>query len=112
MLSYKFDREAVLRELGFESSSKEVQDQIVQGIYIQLDKRVGVRLLTSLSADELKKFDELIKSKKEDKKAETWLSHRFPEYHRICDDELERLILEIKGYGDAAVAIDKELQDQ
>jgi hypothetical protein len=107
MLSYKFDEEAVLRELGFEASNKEVQDQILQGIYEQLDRRVGDRLLTSLSADELNKFDELISNKKEADQAQTWLSHRFPEYQQICDEELERLIVEIRSYGDAAVAIDK-----
>ncbi len=108
MLSYKFDHDTVLRELGFESSSKEVQDQILAGIYTQLDKRVGDRLLTSLTPEELVKFDQLISSKKEDKKAEKWLSQRFPEYHHICDEELERLILEIRGYGDAAVALDDQ----
>ena len=113
MLSYKFDHEAVLRELGFESSSKEVQDQILAGIYTQLDKRVGDRLLTSLTPEELVTFEELISSKKEkeDKKAEKWLSQRFPEYHHICDEELERLILEIRGYGDAAVALDDQSHD-
>lgn len=101
MFDFTFDEAAVLKQLHFEKSEQQVQQQIIDRIYEALDKRVTLRLQTQMTEQDSEAF--LQAHQQGNDQARAWLNQRFPEAHSVYQEELEALVASLGQSADAAV---------
>jgi Protein of unknown function (DUF5663) len=90
----KFDDELLI-ELGLNDLSLEEKTKMKAHIFETLETRVGVRLASNMSEDQLNDFEQFINNKDESG-AFNWLETNFPNYKEAVADEFNKLKIEIK----------------
>lgn len=101
MFDFTFDEAAVLKHLHFEKSDQQVQKAIIARIYEALDKRVTVRLQAEMSEEDGEAF--LKAHQQGGDQAKAWLNQRFPEAHKVYQEELESLVDNLAASADSMV---------
>ena len=100
---FKLD-DNLLQELGLGSLPPAEKNKMLAHIYETLELRVGMRLASQMSDDQLKQFEGLMPAEGDsqevaagkEKEAFNWLETNFPGYKDVVADELEKLKSEIK----------------
>ena len=91
---YKLDNN-FLKELGLDSLPAAEKNKMLAHIYETLEMRVGIKLASKMSDDQLDEFESFI-NKNDQKGALNWLETNFPNYKDVVADELNKLKKEIK----------------
>lgn len=87
--------ENFLKELGLDGLPQEERRSMLNHIYETLEMRVGVKLASGMSDDQLNEFEAYVNNKDESG-ALKWLESNFPDYKKVVEQELEKLKSEIK----------------
>ncbi len=85
----------LLQELGLGGLPEEEKKKMLRHIYETLEMRVGMKLASQMSDQQLNEFEAFIDGNDE-AGALKWLETNFPEYKKVVGDELEKLKAEIK----------------
>lgn len=99
---FKLDN-ALLEELGLGALPAEEKNRMLAHIYETLEMRVGMKLASQMTNDQLDEFEAYI-DKNDEAGALKWLESNFPDYKRVVAEELETLKTEIKSTADQIVA--------
>lgn len=99
---FKLDN-ALLEELGLGVLPAEEKNRMLAHIYETLEMRVGMKLASQMTNEQLDEFEGFI-DKNDEAGALKWLESNFPNYKQVVADELENLKKEIKGSADQIVA--------
>ena len=92
-----------LESLGLAALPQEDKDKMKAHIYETLEMRVGMRLASGMSDEQLSEFEGLMNNNDE-AGALKWLESNFPDYKKVVADELEKLKDEIKQAAPQIVA--------
>lgn len=92
---YKLDNN-FLTELGLGSLPSTEKNKMLSHIYETLEMRVGVKLASKMTDDQLDEFESYI-NKDDQKGALTWLETNFPDYKKVVSEELATLKQEVKA---------------
>jgi hypothetical protein len=92
---YKLD-ENFLKELGLSDLPPEEKKKLLQHTYETLEMRVGMKLASQMTDEQLKEFESYI-DQNDEAAALKWLETNFPDYKQVVSDELEKLRNEIKS---------------
>jgi len=92
---FKLD-ENLLQELGLGSLPPAEKNKMLAHIYETLELRVGMRLASQMSDEQLDEFEGYI-DKNDNDGALSWLETNFPDYKQVVADELDKLKTEVKG---------------
>lgn len=84
--------ETIFDEAGLGSLTKEEKQRMLMYVAKTLETRVGIRLTSEASKEQLEMFTKLA-DKGNDDEMLAWLEQVFPNYQQIVDEELR----EIKG---------------
>ena len=84
-----------LDSLGLSALPQDEKEKMKAHIYETLEMRVGMRLASGMSEDQLNEF-ELLMNNQDDAGALKWLETNFPNYKRVVGDELDKLKTERK----------------
>ena len=98
---FKLD-DNLLVELGLGSLPPAEKNKMLAHIYETLELRVGTRLASQMSDEQLDEFEEFIDSNNE-AGALQWLETNFPNYKDVVAEELDKLKVEIKTQAPAIV---------
>jgi hypothetical protein len=85
----------LLVELGLSSLPEDEKAKMKAHIFETLEMRVGVRLASNMTEEQLNEFEAFI-DKKDEASAFKWLETNFPNYKEIVADEFNKLKTEIK----------------
>jgi len=99
---FKLDN-ALLEELGLGVLPAEEKNRMLAHIYETLEMRVGMKLASQMTNEQLDEFEGFI-DKNDEAGALKWLESNFPNYKQVVAEELENLKNEIKGSADQIVA--------
>lgn len=99
---FKLDN-ALLEELGLGVLPADEKNRMLAHIYETLEMRVGMKLASQMTNEQLDEFETFI-DKNDEAGALKWLESNFPKYKQVVADELENLKQEIKGSADQIVA--------
>jgi predicted RNA-binding Zn ribbon-like protein len=91
---FRLDDE-LLKELGLIDLPPEEKTKMFNHIYETLEMRVGTRLASQMSDEQLTEFESYI-DKNDEAGALKWLETNFPNYKQVVADELDKLKAEIK----------------
>lgn len=97
-----------LESLGLGALPQEEKEKMKAHIYETLEMRVGMRLASGMSDEQLSEFEGLMNNNDE-AGALKWLETNFPDYKQVVADELNKLKEEISQ---AAPQILAETQNQ
>lgn len=84
-----------LKGLGLGELPQDERRKMLTHIYETLEMRVGVKLASGMSDEQLNEFETYVNSKDE-AGALKWLETNFPDYKKVVEEELEKLKGEIK----------------
>lgn len=101
MFDFTFDEPAVLKQLKLDTSSAEMQEQVIARLYDALDRRVTVQLQAQMTDDDVERFNAAHQQGIE--QARAWLQRRFPNAHEVYQAELESLVSSLRESADNAV---------
>lgn len=110
MFDFTFDEAVVLKHLHFDKSEPDLQKAIIGRIYEALDKRVTVRLQAEMSQEDGEAF--LKAHEQGGEQAKAWLNQRFPDAHKVYQEELQSLVDTLAENADATVAAVHEQREQ
>lgn len=94
---------ALLEELGLGVLPAEEKNRMLAHIYETLEMRVGMKLASQMTNEQLDEFEAFI-DKNDEAGALKWLESNFPDYKQVVAVELDKLKQEIKGSADQIVA--------
>lgn len=97
-MAIKLD-EKFLDDAGLGSLPAEEKTKLLAHVYETLETRVGVKLASQMSQEQLDEFEKFIDSKDE-QGALKWLETNYPDYPKVVREELEKLKTEIKQDSD------------
>lgn len=83
-----------LQSVGLGDLPEEQKKAFLQDLYEELESRVGARLATGLSEEQLSQFEQLIENA-DDKGAVGWLEQNRPQYKEVVAEELDKLKQEV-----------------
>lgn len=95
MFDFNYDEDAVIRELGIESSGDEFKAHVQQRIRQLLDERMAIRSEMSLSMAEKAEFNRLHESGDLDG-ARAFLESRLPNAQDMYTEELQNIVSQLK----------------
>jgi hypothetical protein len=107
MFDFAFDEKAVLSELRLDQSDSEVQTNVIDGIYEQLYERMRIRIVDSMSDEDLTEFEKL-----SEEDANQWLKTHFPDSKEMFEKELEALVDEMKTFTDNSESGAQQLKQE
>lgn len=84
-----------LATLGLGSLPQDEKEKMKAHIYETLEMRVGMRLASNMSEEQLTEFETLMNNQ-DDSGALKWLETNFPNYKQVVTEELDKLKEEIK----------------
>lgn len=84
-----------LKELGLDGLPSDEKNKMLSHIYETLEMRVGVRLASKMSDEQLDEFESFI-NQNDEAGALKWLETNFPNYKDVVAEELDKLKQEIK----------------
>jgi predicted RNA-binding Zn ribbon-like protein len=105
---FKLDNN-LLEELGLGALPAEEKNKMLQHIYETLEMRVGMKLASQMSNEQLDEFESFI-DKNDEAGALKWLETNFPDYKQVVAEELEKLKSEIKQSAAQIVAASQHQQ--
>jgi hypothetical protein len=85
---------SLLEEVGLNSLPDSEKNSLLKHIYETLEMRVGIRLASQMSNEQLDEFERYFEAK-DDQGAFKWLETNFPNYKDIVQEEFEKLKSEI-----------------
>jgi len=91
---FRLDEE-LLKELGLSELPPDEKTKMFNHIYETLEMRVGTKLASKMSDEQLNEFETYI-DKNDEAGALKWLETNFPNYKQVVSEELETLKAEIK----------------
>lgn len=95
MFDFNYDEDAVIRELGIESSNDEFKAHVQQRIRQLLDERMAIRSEMALSMAEKAEFNRLHESG-DLETAHAFLEAHLPNAHDMHTEELENIVSQLK----------------
>ncbi len=84
-----------LHELGLSALPADEKNKMLAHILDTLEMRVGMKLASGMTNEQLDEFESFINQKNEEG-ALKWLETNFPDYKTVVNQELEALKIEIK----------------
>lgn len=101
---FKLDNN-LLVELGLGALPPEEKNRMLAQIYESLEMRVGMRLASQMSDQQLDEFEKLMPLEtdndqvrvQKEKDALTWLESNFPNYKQVVSEELDKLKTEVRA---------------
>ncbi len=84
-----------LASLGLSALPQDEKEKMKTHIYETLEMRVGMKLASGMSEEQLNEFEALMNAQ-DDAGALKWLETNFPNYKQVVADELNKLKAEIK----------------
>jgi len=87
--------ENFLKELGLDELPADEKQKMLKHIYETLEMRVGMKLASQMSEEQLTEFESYVNAKDESG-ALKWLETNFPDYKKVVEQELETLKTEVK----------------
>ncbi len=99
---FKLD-DNLLKELGLGALPPQEKNVMLRHIYDSLEMRVGKRLASQMSPQQLEEFEGFVE-RNDDAGSLKWLETNFPDYKQVVSDELDRLKSEIKAAAPQIVA--------
>ena|SRR5690349_17939864 len=96
----------LVKELGAESLSPEMQAEVVGQFYGNLNERMSVAFAETLSPEQLETFNKITETEGEEK-AVDWVVENVPNYDQIFEKEYNELKEEIKGVVEVLSANDQ-----
>jgi Protein of unknown function (DUF5663) len=84
-----------LATLGLAALPQDEKEKLKAHIYETLEMRVGMRLASGMSEQQLNEFETLMNNQ-DDAGALKWLETNFPDYKKVVAEELDKLKEEIK----------------
>lgn len=94
---FKFDEQDVLTRLEATSLSPQAQQELIVDVAGMLQNRVGARMETAMSDEQIKEFMTVIEDDPDGAKSAIWLEENLPEYHDWMREELDDIIENMKG---------------
>lgn len=91
---FKLD-ENFLHELGLSALPADEKNKMLAHILDTLEMRVGMKLASGMTNEQLDEFESYI-NQKDEAGALKWLETNFPDYKSVVNQELESLKVEIK----------------
>ena len=91
---FKLDNK-FLSELGLGDLPAAEKNKLLTQIYETLEMRVGVKLASKMSDEQLDEFESYINNN-DQKGALNWLEMNFPDYKKVVAEELNKLKIEVK----------------
>ncbi len=105
---FKLD-ENLLKELGLGALPPQEKNAMLRHIYDTLEMRVGKRLASQMSTQQLEEFEGFVE-RNDDAGSLKWLETNFPDYKQVVGDELDKLKEEIKQAAPQIVAESQRAQ--
>lgn len=99
---FKLDDD-LLRQLGLASLTTEEKNLMLVHMYETLELRVGKKLASDMSDDQLDEFEQFIDADDEAGALE-WLERKYPHYREVVASSLEALKAEVKDSAPAILA--------
>lgn len=96
-----------LAELGLAALSPTEKKEMLKHIYQTLEMRVGMKLASGMSDQQLEDFEKLMDAKDE-AGAFQWLQTNVPEYKKVVEEEVEVLKKEISASASQILASSQE----
>jgi Protein of unknown function (DUF5663) len=90
---HKLDN-AFLEDVGLGALPQNEKNPMLQHIYEELELRVGVKLASGMTKEQLDEFEKFM-NQGDQEGALNWLSTNFPDYKQVVSNELENLRKEI-----------------
>lgn len=78
----------LIEEKGFPDISEEVRDEIRKDLLVRFDDFMAARIITALSDEDVKTFEEMLKTQKSEEEIQKFVSEHIPDFTNFLTNVL------------------------